>query len=144
MLVTLELPSELLKNRRAVANIARELARVSAKINECYLAAYPALPALYESGVRYKPEPWAGQKEEFANVPTVLARLWGDCDDLVPWRVAEIRRREKRPADVLVYWRPTTGTYHLQVRHWPSRAAQRAGRAGDIEDPSRLLGMTLE
>lgn len=55
-------------------------------------------PRLYESGVRYAPEPRASATgtanrtaEDFAPIPVVLARGWGDCDDLASWRCAELQ-----------------------------------------------------
>lgn len=97
------------------------------------------LPPLYSSGVRYQREPW--RHEEFADVLTVLKRGWGDCDDLVPIRVAELReagedakirmfrRRRRRNA--------SGNTVHVLVRRGPSAEFPR----GRLEDPSRFLGM---
>jgi hypothetical protein len=133
------------EGKKIVAYIAREQARVTAKINEVWIQkridAGLAVPRLYESAVMYRPEPLRSPVEEFATIPEVLERGWGDCDDLAPYRVAEIRRLERRPADIVVYFRPETKTWHLQLRHWTSRAAQRAREIGIVEDPSRLLGM---
>jgi len=54
----------------------------------------PGFPQLYRTKVQYKHEPWAGQGndpiEEFAHPIDVLVRGWGDCDDLVIWRGAEL------------------------------------------------------
>ena len=78
------------------------------------------IPSLYESGVRYDREPWAGLFEEFADITTVLDRGWGDCDDLCAWRVAELNEQGE-PAHCRIYWRPKnkeTGQLmlHVQVR----------------------------
>jgi len=80
--------------------------------------------------VRFQRE--AGPHEEFADVLTVLRRGWGDCDDLVAWRVAELQAKGEK-AQVRIYWRVKNGSIrmHAQVR--------RAN--GRIEDPSRYLGM---
>jgi len=49
------------------------------------------LPPLHRSGVRYQPEPTYGQGfEEFALPFETRARGFGDCDDLVMWRLAEL------------------------------------------------------
>lgn len=49
------------------------------------------LPPLHRSGVQYRPEPTYGQGfEDFALPFETNARGWGDCDDLVIWRLAEL------------------------------------------------------
>lgn len=101
------------------------------------------VPLLYKSGVRYMEEPLNQAKlgqgepqrvEEFAAIPAVLERGWGDCDDLAPWRCAELREHGE-PAKIRIQWKrhPTTGQklFHIIVRR----------ADGSIEDPSRLLGM---
>lgn len=85
----------------------------------------PALPLLYQSGVRYRQENrtewWLGPRD-------VYARGHGDCEDLVAWRVAELRRVGE-PAEPACY-APRPGLVHCVVK---------VGQK--IEDPSRLLGM---
>jgi len=117
------------------------------------------VPDLYQSGIRFRNEPWAGgelQIEEFARMDDLLRpeRLWADCAQLVAYRVAWQREKfyrelkaagvSERTADrranqafgIKIYWRITgEGTpdekrlYHVQVRN-PD---------GSVEDPSRLL-----
>lgn len=98
------------------------------------------VPLLYESGVEFRPEPWQGKFEEFADAITVHRRRWGDCDDLCAWRVAELRtigdrRLGLRPckATIKIYWRDYAHGrgFHVEVR-LPD---------GSVEDPSRFLGM---
>lgn len=49
------------------------------------------LPPLYSTDVKFQDEPWQGQGvEEFATPWMVLERKWGDCDDLVIYRGAEL------------------------------------------------------
>lgn len=157
MRFVIDVPKELLRNHRMGAFVARDILRPLIKINQLLLRLHPELPTLYNSGVKYRGEPNAGQYEDFANVLQVYDRQWGDCDDLVALRVAEIREREKRPAEPLIYWRPrkTGGRWHFQLRHWPDAAAYKQfaaaikgdkraiqlGGLGEVEDPSRLLGM---
>lgn len=142
MEVRTEIPECCFANKRLAALVAREFLRAVAKANEVYLKAHPRTPALYQSGIVYKQEPWAGKYEQFATIPQVLEQGWGDCDDLTAWRVAEIRQVLKKPADFICYWRPNTMTWHLQVRYWDSIADRRAHpQGGYVEDPSRLLGM---
>lgn len=96
-------------------------------------------PDLYESGVKFRAEPWAGELEEFATIEDVYRRGWGDCDDLVGIRCAQLQEQGGawRKTGIKVYWRPkikvgarTQNIYHAQVR-LPNR---------DIDDPSRRLG----
>jgi hypothetical protein len=93
------------------------------------------LPPLYQSGVRYKEEPRSWAQEHFDTIPSILHRLWGDCDDLAPWRVAELRESGQDPkAGILVKWkrlRNGNRLYHILVRRGD----------GSEEDPSRILGM---
>lgn len=120
------------------------------------------IPLLYESGVRFRNEPWAGRFmlegqpvqgiEEFCHLGVLLARGWGDCAQLCAWRVAELieqaiaaRVPPKRACQMFglrIYWRiydqgseQERRFFHVQVRH-PPAPGQRFGR---IEDPSRLL-----
>lgn len=63
-------------------------------------------PKLYKSGVRFAPEPNQGKWEDFATCQKVIERRWGDCDDLVAYRVAELRESGEDPkANIKIYWR---------------------------------------
>lgn len=96
------------------------------------------LPLLYDSGVRYIPEPEG--EERWQDILSVIADGGADCEDLATWRVAELRDRglAARPA-----WRHRrvasndTGKeysmYHIVV--WTPQG---------IEDPSQKLGMGSE
>lgn len=104
------------------------------------------LPPLYASGVRFAYEPEHGTgREEFASPPVVCQRGWGDCDDLVRYRVAELlaaqltefggnlwRLRlamaEGRAASIITRWQGDD--LHVLVR-LPN---------GQEEDPSIRLG----
>lgn len=122
------------------------------------------LPPLYtlirQGRVRFKPEPWGGKVEEFADIQTVFERGWGDCDDLVGIRCAELQE-DGVAADVRLYWRywqwkdgkrvrvlpnavPKGAlpkgikvSMHAELRHPPSAEHPK----GRIEDPSRFGGM---
>jgi hypothetical protein len=137
MLLTINLSQRPHAERsKYVAAAARDILNALVRCNCRYLLAQRAaglpIPEIYKSGVRYAPEPWQGQ-EEFADIPTVNARKWGDCDDLAPWRVAELRVLHHEPATLRVSWKklPRARLFHITVR--------RAN--GQVEDPSRLLGM---
>lgn len=70
------------------------------ELNGLALGAAPSmlswgLPPLYRSGVRFAYEPAHGSGEEdFAAPPVTYERQWGDCDDLVYWRLAELYAAE--------------------------------------------------
>lgn len=154
MKLVTELPKDVFATPMLAALVAQSFARAVMQVNRVWLRNHPRLPKLYDLyddpryakfRVKYGREPWAGTGlEEFAPIHVCLSRGWGDCDDLAPWRAAEIWEREHRPADIFIYWRPNTQVWHLQVRHWNSHAERKAGIKGRIEDPSRLLGMTFE
>lgn len=114
---------------RSVAQVAAALeglARVAqVQLMEAMGEGRP-LPLLYASGVRYQrergTEHWLG--------PVDVLRLGaGDCEDLVAWRVAELRQQGINAAPHC--YAPAPGLVHCVVR-WPD---------GSIEDPSRKLGM---
>jgi hypothetical protein len=100
----------------------------------------PLLPALHSSGVRYARESAMaragrdvtvatsrGRAERFAGVHRVLELGAGDCDDLAPWRAAELLCAGV-PARAVAM--PVGATWHVVVlTPWGT------------EDPSRDLGM---
>lgn len=53
-----------------------------------YLRRFPNTPRLYQSGVRYQAEQQSA--ERWLEIPRVLARGHGDCEDLASWRAAEL------------------------------------------------------
>lgn len=136
MKIVTELDAGVMKRPKLAAGVVRLYLRALVISNAYWLQQNPDAPLLYKSGVQYRPEPNAGKYEEFASVRECLSRGWGDCDDLAAWRAAEIRVRERRPANILVYWRknPQNGQtiWHVQVKRPDT---------GECEDPSRLLGM---
>lgn len=105
-----------------------------AAINLEYLSAYPQTPLLYQSGVRYRDDSYT-KFDEWCDIPTTLARGWGDCDDLVPWRIAELWRDGVRNATgMAIAQKLSNGSilFHALIKFGN----------GQTEDPSRLLGMT--
>lgn len=112
--------------------------------NMLYLHLHKNVPALYAAGVRYENEPnymFEGKPlEEFALIPIVLGRGWGDCDDLAPWRVAELRLRANEPAKIRIQWqRPMLPNGKLGRKYF--HIVVRRGDGTTIEDPSAKLGM---
>lgn len=86
------------------------------------------LPPLYKSGIRYAMEPNHGKGlEDFANPWTTLARGWGDCDDLILYRLLELLKQGER-AHTRAEW--LGNSVHVVIRR----------ENGQREDPSALLG----
>lgn len=102
--------------------------------NELYLQHHPETPPLYRSGVRYAEEPFG--YESWPNIPVILRRGAGDCEDLVAWRVAELRAQgiPARPSWNFRDLSGPHGEYRLyHIRAWIPGVG--------FEDPSRILGM---
>ena len=120
-----------LHRSRTLGLAIKALLDAQVKINQLYLRTH-SVPPLYQAGVRYQEEPDNGL-EEFACVEPVYRRGWGDCDDLAPWRCAELRNAGE-PAKIRIQWkRQRNGRklFHIVVRRGD----------GTIEDPSLILGM---
>jgi hypothetical protein len=114
-------------------------------INEEILEADPSIPLVYDSGVKYhhdqRDDPWADVlavlaawlKWQATGKPEII-----DCEDLVCWRVAElrVRFRERNARPVFTRERVMTPEGPRQMIHI---LVQRGN--GQIEDISRNLGM---
>ena len=102
------------------------------------IARRPVTP-LYKSSVQFKPEPKENLAEEFVDPYTLRERGYGDCDDLVISRLAEIYAQtgwrsitspnEKMPAWPAVARKLGTLDYHVMIRHADGRE----------EDPSIII-----
>ena len=121
------------------------------------------IPPLYASGVRYQEDPPG--HEDWRDCLAVLRRGIGDCDQVVAWRVAELRVNGTPAEPVLKWqWIPREMMLYLYGRddrgnYNHDRAVQivtkMIGKAagcwmvhclvrfpdGSIEDPSKILGM---
>lgn len=115
---------------RDLAEYIRNLLNVTSDMYAVALRNNP-LPPLYRTQVRYRHEPTAGTGKEFFDSPwTVYSRGWGDCDDLVLWRLAELKAGMSHATAVaLRETKPETGRFHVGVRRW----------TGQLEDPSLML-----
>lgn len=89
------------------------------------VAAY--IPPLYSGKVRYVREPPG--RERWQSAKETAARGYGDCEDLVGYRVAELIRSGINARPKVLEINPTLR--HVVVQH-PD---------GTIEDPSAKLGM---
>jgi len=131
MRVLIDLNHSSLKPSKALAPLIQSLCTSLAIANRIILK-NASIPLIYDSGVRYRPEPVQWPFERFDNAATCFARGWGDCDDLASWRCAELLNQGEK-ANIIVSWKPAEGgrLYHITVR--------RAN--GAKEDPSARLGM---
>ncbi len=108
-------------------------------LDALYLVHNPQTPLLYESGIAYAKEPvqtagadandTAEREERFATIPEVLAQGWGDCDDLAPWRAAELTL-QGCPSRAMIY--------EVAPKRWHVVVVR---GDGVTEDPSAVLGM---
>lgn len=86
------------------------------------------LPPLYSSGIRFMKDPNHGSGGEwFCSPLATFERKVGDCDQLVIYRLAELRA-QGIPATCRAIWIGTS--FHVQVRR----------ENGKVEDPSVELG----
>lgn len=90
----------------------------------------PFTSALRAGKVKWKPEP-KGHGEHFDAADVVLARGWGDCDDLAPWYASELRAKGIDPKARAIVRRSGPERWHCLVRRGN----------GSIEDPSIAAGM---
>lgn len=97
-----------------------------------YLLENPNTPQLYESGIVYCDDGRA-RFDEWLDIPSVLDKGCGDCDDLVPWRLAELWRMGVNASAKALHQELSDGSvlFHIRILH----------RNGEIEDPSARLGM---
>lgn len=96
------------------------------------------LPKLYSTKTKYRPEPLGALCEEWVDPYTTHKRGYGDCDDLVIWRLAEILNEKgykpsdgarNAPAWPAIARVRGTGRYHVVIRH----------RDGSLEDPAATM-----
>lgn len=97
----------------------------------------PPIPPLYDSGVVFKvsrDEDGEESDDLWQDIFTVYAQKSGVCENLVAWRIAELRKRGiDANIHITQYMLPNGDQkFHIRVI-WPN---------GFIEDPSKILGMT--
>lgn len=144
------------------AALFRQLTESLVRWNQTMLPRWK-LPPVYNSGVQYVAE----MVQKLPDALAIKRQRHADCGPLAAWRVAELRLQGE-PAAVRIYFRPISNgqrLFHAQVRRASSCPAcgavqqtgcpptpglrfarcQRCARVcvpwGQIEDPSRLLGM---
>lgn len=89
----------------------------------------PSAPNLYRAGVRYRAE--LPRKEDWLSIPLVIQKRFADCEDLAAYRVAVLRAQG---IDAQFRLTKRGNVWHVTLV-LPN---------GQIEDPSRRLGMGRE
>lgn len=93
------------------------------------------LPKFDSLRIKYRPEPSDADAEEWTDPYTTYERGYGDCDDMVIWRLAEIfvekgydprNGRKNIPAWPAIYAHDDGERYHVAIKH----------RNGELEDPA--------
>lgn len=92
-----------------------------------WLRKHPTFPALYRSGVVYRPEI---DTEDWLSPSQILEAGGGDCEDLTLWRVAELRSRDVLAVPLCVSRREKDKFVQHVFFRYPS---------GKEEDPSLIL-----
>jgi hypothetical protein len=120
-----------LKSDRARERCIEYLLVALAQCNLEFLKANHFTPPLYKSGVTYCGD--MGPDDPWKDIPQVLKDGCGDCDDLVPWRLAELWLRGVQASPVAHLETDSEGNalFHVTI----------ATPSGDTEDPSIMLGM---
>ena len=118
-----------IRDHRALERCVEYMLEALTLVNLEYLRHFRP-PALFYSGVRYKDDS-RDKFDRWRDIPRVIRAGWGDCDDLVPWRLAELRRSGVAAKAVVIGTRNGENLYHTYVS-LPD---------GRTEDPSRILGM---
>jgi hypothetical protein len=120
------------RDRKLSEEVLGILLRALTEIDAIFLRAHPETPRIYRSGVVYREEP--SGMEDWQDIPTCLRLGKADCDDVSPWRAAEIQVRERTPAEPYFASAKRKGggmLYHILVN----------AKGRPPEDPSYVLGM---
>lgn len=95
------------------------------------------IPDFYSCDIRYQPEPGDSLAEEWVDPYTCYERGYGDCDDMVIWRLAEIFAKSKYdprngrhniPAWPAIYAHDDGERYHVAIKHRGLK---------ELEDPAK-------
>lgn len=126
------------RDREWLTPLLVQLVEALAGVNTAFLERNPRTPSIYESGVRYSDahETCSSCEDLWWDIPVVLSHGYGDCEDLAAWRLAELWMQgiPARAHVTSALLGQGNTLYHVQVM-LPD---------GQIEDPSRILGMGTE
>jgi len=127
MRIRLSIPDRLVTPEALEAALeATSLANEQAILN----GEIPSLTEAIKKGVRWKPEPFL-DGEHFDLAHQVVARNWGDCDDLAPWLTGELRASGQDPGARSRVYKSGPDRWHVVTET----------SDGEILDPSRWAGM---
>jgi hypothetical protein len=143
--------SSWLRSSRTMGYVLKPFLEALTMANQVFLKLHSGVPLLYQAGVRYDNEPEdflchidgkTERVEDFASIPTIIKRGWGDCDDLAPWRCAELRNMGEH-AGIRIQWKTLQQRMSILALGQPFKLYHILVRRGDgtIEDPSKILGM---
>jgi|GEM_PF-5381896 hypothetical protein len=165
MWVVLDVQPRLIGGELGVARALSATVHAAAEHNLVLLENHPQTPTIYDCArkgtVRYLSEPQGTLYETVKSIPLVIETGGGDCAHLSAWRLAELwqddlRRHGQRRATCKVYWRSKCPLCGAIVKDGafgcpacgrgfprPSRVFHAEVRRsdGEVEDPSRMMGM---
>lgn len=167
MWVVLDVQPLLIGGDLGVARALSACVHAAAEHNLVLLEHHPETPALYDYAkqgrIRYLSEPQGSAYETVRSIPLIIQEGGGDCAHLSGWRLAELwrddlRQQGRRIANCKVYCRHFCPDKRCKARvdpddHYcrncgkpflrPSRMFHAEVRRadGDVEDPSRMMGM---
>ena len=162
MLVVLDVQTHMIPNRRDVARCLAAYVHAAAEHNLVLLEHHPETPSLFDTNLRFVPEPVEQPYETIKSIPLVILSNGGDCAHWAAWRLAENWRSElksdgRRISNAKIYWRDHCKACNSIAREtdWTCARcganlvgnvkreyhAEIRGPNGIVEDPSRLLGM---
>jgi hypothetical protein len=118
----------------AKVTVVHHLIEAMIESGRIYLQENPgAVPPLYRSGVRYRTCESGCDWDRWCDIPEVFRDGFGDCKDLVAWRIAELAT-EGVGAEPIIH--ADLDRYGVPLYHVTLRRSD-----GALEDPSRALGM---
>ena len=165
MWVILDVQPSLIGGELGVARALAATVHAAAEHNLILLENHPQTPGLYELAKQgklyYQTEPQGSLYETVRSIPLMIRSGGGDCAHLSAWRLAELWRDDlqkfrQRRATCKVYWRSKCPYCHqiiddraIRCEHCgrgfprPSRVFHAEVRRadGEVEDPSRMMGM---
>ena len=126
-------PLARLRDDRARERCIEYQLTASALIQREFLLANPRTPSIFNAGVRYIDDTGA-PLDEWRSIPEIIAHRGGDCDDLVPWRMAELMIAGVTPQAMARIQQARDGrvVFHALLRYGPN-----------TEDICRRLGMQI-
>lgn len=111
-------------------------------INQIWIKTHKTTtPPIYKAPVRYEREYGT---ELWCDIPTILEKGFGDCEDLAAWRCAEIREAGGKASPYVTY-KKVNGSFHYHAIIKRAGINPKTGTYGKwLEDPSKRLGMGWE